>query len=251
MKRKALKIAALWLALIALAVVYTDRNSETWVYDVSSIPWILETEADATEAQREADEALEQERAVAYARRDAGLWGKPNQYGGDLMSLPARTEEEPGLNLMWGEYEAVVRYTAGEPMTLRTVSAGRQLFIENGELTLPAAPQGAEATLRFTLTDATEGVMLACDVPENAKVWTVTVRRVCQRVVSPDLLVFAAIAGGVLTWLLVLSWDERREGAKRRRDAIILLCAVLFASAPALIFGLTDGHDVQFHLNRI
>ena len=56
MKKKALTIAALWLALIALAVIYTDRNAETWVYDVLSIPWILETEADAIEAQRRADE---------------------------------------------------------------------------------------------------------------------------------------------------------------------------------------------------
>ena len=250
MKRKALKIAALWLALIALAVVYTDRNSETWVYDVSSIPWILETEADATEAQREADEALEQERAEAYARRDAGKWGKAAEYAQETLAMPA-VDWTNGLNLMWGEYEATVRYESQEPMTLRAVSAGRQAFIEGGETLLPAAPQGGEETLRFTLTDATEGVMLACDVPENAKVWVITVRRVCQRVVSPDLLAFATLAGGALTWLLVLSWDERREGVKRRRDAMILLCAVLFASAPAFISGIFYEHDLYFHLNRI
>ena len=102
MKKKVLKIAALWLALIALAVIYTDRNAETWVYDVSSIPWILETEADAMEAQRAADEALDREKAEAYARRDAGVWGKENQYSGASLSRPARGEA-PGLNLMWGE----------------------------------------------------------------------------------------------------------------------------------------------------
>ena len=250
MKKKALTIAALWLALIALAVIYTDRNAETWVYDVSSIPWILETEADAIEAQRRADEELERERAAAYARRDAGKWGKADEYASEILAMPT-IGWTYGLNLMWGEYEATVRYESQEPMTLRAVSAGRQAFIEDGEALLPAAPQGAQVSMRFTLTDSTEGVMLACDVPENAKVWVITVRRVCQRVCSPDLLAFAALAGGALTWLLVLSWDERRVGVKRRRDAMILLCAVLFASAPALLSYICHKHDLYFHLNRI
>lgn len=248
MKRKALKIAALWLALIALAVVDTDREQDTWLYDTSYMSWILESEADAQAAQREADEALAQERADAYARRDSGLWGKKAELED---TLKCAFDGTPGLNLMWGEYEAVVRYVSGEPMTMRAVSAGRQAFIEGGEAVLPAAPQGAEETLRFTLTDSTERLMLACDVPENATVLLVTVRRVGQRVCSPDLLMFAVLAGGVLTWLAVLYWDERPVGAKRRRDALILLCAALFASAPALLFGLNHGHDLHFHLNRI
>ena len=201
MKRKALKIAALWLALIALAVVDTDREQDTWLYDTSYMSWILESEADAQAAQREADEALAQERADAYARRDSGLWGKKAELED---TLKCAFDGTPGLNLMWGEYEAVVRYVSGEPMTMRVVSAGRQAFIEGGEAVLHAAPQGAEETLRFTLTDSTERLMLACDVPENATVLLVTVRRVGQRVCSPDLLMFAVLAGGVLTWLAVL-----------------------------------------------
>lgn len=250
MKKKILTIAALWLALVALAVVYTDRNMETWTYDESSLSMILETEADAAKAQREADEALAAEKEVIAERRSVWQWGDPSKAGGVGVMLPVRGET-PGLNLMWGRYDVTVRYASPEPMALRAVSAGRQPFIEDGEMALPAAPQGAEASMRVTITDATMGFMLACDVPEGAAVETVTVRRVCQRVCSPDLLVYAALAGGVLTWLLVLSWDERREGVKRRRDALILVAAALFASAPALMEGLFDGHDLYFHLNRI
>ena len=250
MKKKGLAIAALWLALVLLVAIYTDRNSDTWRYDAASLSQILQTEAETEAARRAADEALAAEKETIAARRSIGQWGSKDQYGGPEVTLPVRGDT-PGLNLMWGRYDVTVRYASQTDMTLRAVSAGRQPFIEDGEMTLPAAPQGTEASMRVTITDSTQGFMLSCDVPQGAEVAEITVRRVCQRVLSPDLLVYAALAGGVLTWLLVLSWDERREGVKRRRDALILACAALLASAPALMEGLFAGHDLFFHLNRI
>ena len=250
MKHKGLALAAVWLLMAALAVIYTDREAYTWRLEGESLSRVLETQAAAQTAQRAADEALAAEQQEARERSEAGLWGKEKQYADAPTTRPA-LGEEAGMNLMWGEYEVTVRYASETPLALRVVSAGFQAFIEGGEAQLAAAPQGAEETLRFTLTDSTPNLMLACDVPEGARVERAVVRRVCQRVCSPDLAVFAVLAGGVLSWLLVLSWDTRPQGVKRRRDAMILVCAALFASAPALMDGLFWGHDMFFHLNRI
>lgn len=250
MKRKGLALAAVWLLMAALAVIYTDRDAYTWRLEGEALSLVMETQEAAQAAQRAADEALEAEKQEARERGEAGLWGKENQYTDAPSTRPA-LGEEGGMNLMWGEYEVILRYTSEEPLALRVVSAGFQAFIEDGEVQLAAAPQGGETTLRFTLTDSTPNLMLACDVPEGARVEQAIVRRVCQRVCSPDLAVFAVLAGGVLSWLLVLSWDTRPQGVKRRRDAMILVCAALFASMPALMDGLFWGHDLTFHLNRI
>ncbi len=247
MKRRACQVAAIWVAMILLVILYTDREAGTWQYSGEELALILQTQAQADAAEQAADEAAAQEKREATARREAGLWGKEDLYNGAPMTLPARTED-PGLNLMWGDYELTVSYTSPEALDVRVVSAGRQAFIEDGSTQLEAA-QGASATLRFALTDATQGVMVACNFPENVQ--SLTVRRVGQRVFSPDLAAYAVLLGGVLTWLLVLSWDTRPIGAKRRRDALILVCAAAFASMPAMLEGLYLGHDLFFHLNRI
>jgi len=59
------------------------------------------------------------------------------------------------------------------------------------------------------------------------------------------------LLGGVLTVLLVLSWDERPIGKQRRRDALCVMAVALFASMPLLFEGIYEGHDLFFHLNRI
>ena len=41
MKKKVLSMAALWLALLLLVFVYTDRNAFTWTYDAGELDGIL------------------------------------------------------------------------------------------------------------------------------------------------------------------------------------------------------------------
>jgi len=250
MAKRGFQLAALWLLLAALVFVYTDRDEYTWRYGQDELPLLLESRAQAAAMQRAADAAFAAEAQRVRERQAAFEWNAGVQYDGAMETLPAR-DDTPGLNLMWGTYEVSVAYTSPEPLTLSVVSAGRQAFIEDAEIALSAAPQGGRETFAFTLTDSTQRVMLACDLPEGAQVDSIVVHRRGAGVFSRDLAAFALLIGGVLTGLLVLSWDTRPVGQKRRRDAFVLLCAVLFAGMPALMGRIFDGHDLFFHMNRI
>ena len=247
MKKKIISIAALWLTLVLLVFVYTDRNEYTWSFAGGDVSHILLTalEAEENEAAYAADMAREQ--AEADVRRKRGEWGKENQYGGAPIASPA-IDEVHGLNLMWGDYDVTVDLSAAEPVHIRTVSAGRQPFIRGGEALLQGS--GAE-TFSFTLTDAAEHVAVACDLPDGAKIHSVTVKKQGTGVFSADLAAYAALFGAVMTALLVLSWDKSARGGERRRDAIAVIGIALFASMPLLWSGVYDGHDLLFHLNRI
>ena len=75
MKKKIMSIAALWLALVLLVFVYTDRNEYTWSFAGGDVSHILLTalEVEENEAAYAADMAREQ--AEAAARRKRGEWG--------------------------------------------------------------------------------------------------------------------------------------------------------------------------------
>lgn len=249
-KNKALRVSLIWLLLALAVFLYTDREEYTWRYAQGELNRILETREQADAAQRASDEAYALEAAEAAGRQARGEWGGNIQYGGAPETLPAQ-DDAPGLNLMWGAYEATLAYASSEPFDISVVSAGRQAFICDGEVSLDAAPQGAEATFAFTLTDSTERVMLACDLPEGAQITGVTVHKRGAGVFSRDLAAYALIAGGVLTGLCLLMDDTSAEGKKRRRDALVLVFAALFASLPALMEHIVDGHDLFFHMNRI
>lgn len=249
MRKKLLTVAALWLALAALVFLYTDRDAFTWHFEGDTLgEWVV-TEEEAQQAQAQADAQIAQKQSEARARAEAGEWGEEDMYNGTPKTRPAQ-DDEPGLNLMWGEYDVEIAHDAAQPVQVRIVSAGRQPFIVDGEASL-APGQGQTMSFRFTLTDSAEHVRLACTLPEGASLAGVTVHRVGAGLFLPDLAAYAALLGVVLTVLLVLGWDTRSEGRARRRDALVLVFAAVFASMPLLWDGVYGGHDLLFHLNRI
>lgn len=253
MIKRALGVAAIWLALIAMVFFYTDPNEYAWEYDADGLWLILESTQESAERQAARDALMDKERREAAERRAQNLWGKDNDediYNDEPLMLPAQNGDEPGLNLMWGTYDVTVDYASDAPIDLRVVAPGRQPFVRDGEYALEPAQEGVFKG-SFRLLGASYSVMLAGDLPEGARITNVRVQKRGTGVFSRDLATYAALAGGVLTWLYVLSWDERSEARKRRRDAMVLLCAALLASMPSLWYGMFNGHDLFFHINRI
>lgn len=249
MKKKWLSVAGLWLALLLLVFVYTDRNEYTWRYEGDELEQIVISREEADRRQTQADAAMALEQQAAQARTEANLWGT-DEYA--VEPFRQAQGEDGGLNLMWGHYEVTVDYDGAATADARVVSAGYQAFIENGEV---HEEMGAEdgrferVSFGFNLTDSTPDIYLASENP--ADIVGVTVHKAGAGVFSADLCVYAVLVGAVLTVLLVLSWDKTERGRKNRRDAMILVCAAAFACMPLLWRGVFDGHDLLFHLNRI
>ena len=248
MKKKILSIAALWLVLIALVLLYTDKSEYTWTFAGEDIAHVLISSETAAAREEAAQRAMDLEKADAKERAWRGEWGKEKQYDGAPKTRPA-VDDELGLNLMWGTYEVSINYAAASDLVLDTVSALRQPFIRGGQITLPAAANRADFS--FELTDSAEQILFACALPEGCSISAITVHKAGAGVFSRDLAAYAALIGGVLSVLLVLSWDASSEGKLRRRDAMIVILTALFASMPLLWKGVYDGHDLFFHLNRI
>ena len=247
---RVVSLVLLWLMLAVLVLLYTDREEYTWRYAGDELAQIVSTREEAAASQRAAEAAIEAEREDVRQRHAVGQWNTGVQYGGAPETRSAR-DDEPGLNLMWGSYEVTVEYISPEPLSLSVVSAGRQAFIRDGETLLGSAPQGETQQFAFTLTDSTERVMLACDPPEGAQILSLRVHKAGAGVFSRDLAAYAALAGAVLSWLLVLSWGQGAAAQRRRREAIVLVCTAVFASMPAMMAHIFDGHDLFFHMNRI
>lgn len=55
MKKKWLSVAGLWLALIALVFIYTDRNEYTWRYEGDELGQIVISSEEADARQTQAD----------------------------------------------------------------------------------------------------------------------------------------------------------------------------------------------------
>lgn len=248
MKKKILSIAALWLTLLALVFIYTDRNEYTWSFAGEEISHVLISVQEALSREEAAQKAMDAEKAEAFARNQRGEWGEEDQYNGRPKTRPA-VDDTLGLNLMWGTYEVTLDYASPIDLTLDTVSALRQPFILSGHFSLPAGMQ--QTSFSFELTDSCEQIAFACDLPEGAQIHAITVHKAGTGVFSPDLMAYALLTGSLLTVLLVLSWDTTADGRLRRRDALIVIMTALFASMPLLWKGVYDGHDLFFHLNRI
>ena len=248
MMKKMLRIAALWLLLILLVFVYTDRDEYTWTFAGEELSQVLLTTQEADAREDAAQQSMDVEKAQAKARSERGEWGKEDLYNGAPKTRPA-VDGELGLNLMWGTYKVTVSYTSPADLTLETVSALRQPFIRDGYVGLGAGEK--TLSFSFTLTDSSEQVAFATDLPEGAEIHEITVHKSGAGVFSRDLAAYALLAGGVLTVLLVLSWDHTKQGNIRRRDALVVIMTALFASMPLLWKGVYDGHDLFFHLNRI
>lgn len=249
MRKKVLSLILLWAALLALALIYTDRDEYTWRYEGGELAQIVITREEADARQKQADEAMALTQQAAQARTDAGLWGSENEWEDDF--LPAQGENG-GLNLMWGDYQATIEYEDAARMDAHVVSAGYQAFIENGDAHDEAEAENIllhRLSFVFRLTDSTPNLYLASENPEAIR--AVTVHKVGAGVLSADLCAYAALVGAVLTALLVLSWDQTERGRKNRRDMAVVLCAAAFACMPLLWRGVYDGHDLFFHLNRI
>ncbi len=248
MKNKVLSIAALWLALIVLVFIYTDKNEYTWTFAGDNVSHVLISSQTAAAREDAAQRAMDLEKADAKERAWRGEWGKDKQYDGAPKTRSA-VDKEIGLNLMWGTYEVAIDYAAASDLVLDTVSALRQPFIRDGQITLPATANRADFS--FELTDSAEQILFACDLPEGASISAITVHKAGTGVFSRDLAAYATLIGGVLSVLLALSWDVSDAGKLRRRDAMIIILTALFASMPLLWKGVYNGHDLFFHLNRI
>ena len=248
MMKKVLSIAALWLALIVLVFVYTDSDEYTWRFEGEALESVLIMEDEAKRIEADAQAAMDMEKAEALVRSENGEWGKEDMYAGAPRTRNA-VDDELGLNLMWGKYDVVVSYASPLPFSIRAASALRQSFIENGQEDLPEG----EHTVMFSMniTDACQQLAFACDLPEGAQIHSIMVKKVGSGIFDRDLAAYAALFGGVLTVLLVLSWDKRPIGKERRRDALCVILIALFASMPLLFKGIYEGHDLFFHLNRI
>ena len=248
MMKKMLSVAALWLALIALVFVYTDSDEYTWRFEGEALESVLLTQDEAQRIEEEAQALMDIEKAEAYARSENGEWGKEDMYAGAPKTRSA-VDDELGLNLMWGRYDVVVSYTSPEPFSIRAASALRASFIEDGEEMLEAGEHSV--MFRMNVTDACQQLAFACDLPEGAQIKNIMVKKADSGVFDRDLAAYAAVLGGVLTVLLVLSWDMSERGKLRRRDALCVVMLALFASMPLLFKGIYEGHDLFFHLNRI
>ena len=249
MKKKVLSVAGLWLALLLLVFVYTDRDEYTWRYEGDGLEQIVLSGGEADARQAQADEAMALEQQAAQARTDANIWGT-DEYA--VEPFRQAQGEDGGLNLMWGKYEVMVDYDGAEKADVRVVSAGYQAFIENGEVHEEMGEEDGrleQLSFGFNLTDSTPDIYLASENPED--IIGVTVHKAGAGVFSADLCAYAVLIGAVLTVLLALSWDQTERGRQNRRDAMILVCAAAFACMPLLWRGVFDGHDLLFHLNRI
>ncbi|MBP3657155.1 MAG: hypothetical protein J6K32_10725 [Clostridia bacterium] len=250
MKKKWAGFAAIWLALAVLVLIYTDPDEFAWHYEGEDVRWILvSTEQAQREEQAEA-ERMQQERLAAAERSAAMEWGEGESYTSLPMTMPAY-DEAGGLNLMWGSYTVQLAVTTPEAFDLRMVSAGMQSFIEGGADHIDAGSSTVD--LAFRLTDTARRVKLACDLPQDAVIHSVVVRRDGTGVFSRDLAAYALVVGVVLSVLWALRFDGSGEGPARRRDALLLTGAAVMASLPCLWDGLYGawGHDLFFHLNRI
>ena len=249
MEKKWLSVAGLWLTLIALVFIYTDRNEYTWHYEGDELGQIVISSEEADARQTQADAAMALEQQAAQARTDANLWGTDED---SVEPFRQAQNEDGGLNLTWGRYEVTVDYDGAAKADVRVVSAGYQAFIENGEVHEEMEEENGrfeQLSFGFNLTDSTPDLYLASENPED--IVGVTVHKAGAGVFSADLCAYAALVGAVLTVLLALSWDKTERGRKNRRDAMILVCAAAFACMPLLWRGVYDGHDLLFHLNRI
>ena len=107
MTKKILSVACLWLMLALLVFACTDREAYTWRFGADELDSILVSLQQAEEMQAAADAVLLAEREAAALRSERGEWNVKETFGGAPMARSAQ-DDTPGLNLMWGRYEATI-----------------------------------------------------------------------------------------------------------------------------------------------
>ena len=248
MKPKFSPYVLIWLLLLILVFVYTDRDEYSATLVGNTISEVFQSEEETARREAEYASMMARERKAAANRTAHGLWGAEETENEYADTLPFHDAE--GFNLMWGSYEASLTYDADTPFSVSAVSTGRQRFLIGLPGEMPAG-KNQTAKFRFSLTDSAEHVRFSADLPERTRLRSLTVRKVMRLPFSMDLLAYAVLLGMVLSILYHLTRDNSPQGAVRRRDALILVGAVVFASMPLLWDGLQEGHDLLFHLNRI
>ena len=98
MEKKWLSVAGLWLALIALVFIYTDRNEYAWRYEGDELGQIVISSEEADARQTQADAAMALEQQAAQARTDANLWGTDED---SVEPFRQAQNEDGGLNRTW------------------------------------------------------------------------------------------------------------------------------------------------------
>ena len=234
MEKKWLSVAGLWLALIALVFIYTDRNEYTWRYEGDELGQIVISSEEADARQTQADAAMALEQQAAQARTDANLWGTDED---SVEPFRQAQNEDGGLNLTWGRYEVTVDYDGAAKADVRVVSAGYQAFIENGEVHEEMEEENGrfeQLSFGFNLTDSTPDLYLASENPED--IVGVTVHKAGAGVFSADLCAYAALVGAVLTVLLVTrvqNMDDHQSLAVAPFYLLgCFLCALLVSDLP-------------------
>ena len=79
MIKKIARICALWLALIALVFIYTDKNEYTWQFSGEELAQVLLSPDQANAHIKTLQLAMDQEKEAARQRTEQGIWGRPNQ----------------------------------------------------------------------------------------------------------------------------------------------------------------------------
>ena len=103
MKKWMALLAALWLALIALVFVYTDKDEYTWRFDGEALESVLITQEEAEKIEAEAQRLMDIEQAEAFVR---------SENGERKICMPARRKRAApwirnlasiscGVNMMW------------------------------------------------------------------------------------------------------------------------------------------------------
>ena len=101
MRKKVLSLILLWAALLALALIYTDRDEYTWRYEGGELAQIVITREEADARQKQADEAMALTQQGAHRR---GALGQRKRMGRRLSARAGRKRRpEPDVGRLSGD----------------------------------------------------------------------------------------------------------------------------------------------------
>ncbi len=245
MLNKKVKLLLCWLLVCAAVWIFSDREAQTYVFEGENLQTFVESLEDAETAEKEALDRMYLVQADANRRTNSGIWGDEENNARDVV-VSRRAMDENGLNLMWGDYDITLTLAEPEKFEGEVVCAGKSRLIENGKISTDGQ---TEVHGRFTVKESVESIRFATNAPDQ--VVSVTVSKCGTTIIDPDLVAFMILAGIALTVLIILSEENRSDSRERRGAALILLLLIVFISGPMMWRGVYDGHDLQFHANRI